>query len=122
MFVPLTVTNLESSVFRFPNLSQTDPWWLSELNMWCSWFNPNKNVNPFWLVVFPGCFCPFWGQRSEYCVAYSFLAPNISTNTVWFVLICSALLTVGARGSVVVEAQCCKPEGRGFKSRWGGFF
>jgi hypothetical protein len=25
MFVPLTVTNLESSVFRFPNLSQTDP-------------------------------------------------------------------------------------------------
>jgi hypothetical protein len=28
----------------------------------------------------------------------------------------------GARGSVVVKALCCKPEGRGFKSRWGGFF
>jgi hypothetical protein len=27
-----------------------------------------------------------------------------------------------ARGSVVVKALCCKPEGRGFKSRWGGFF
>jgi hypothetical protein len=26
------------------------------------------------------------------------------------------------RGSVVVKALCCKPEGRGFKSRWGGFF
>jgi hypothetical protein len=23
----------------------------------------------------------------------------------------------GARGSVVVKALCCKPEGRGFKSR-----
>jgi hypothetical protein len=30
--------------------------------------------------------------------------------------------SVGARGSVVVKALCCKPEGRGFKSRWGGFF
>jgi hypothetical protein len=28
----------------------------------------------------------------------------------------------GARGSVVVKALRCKPEGRGFKSRWGGFF
>jgi hypothetical protein len=27
-----------------------------------------------------------------------------------------------ARGSVVVKALCCKPEGRGFKSRSGGFF
>jgi hypothetical protein len=26
-----------------------------------------------------------------------------------------------ARGSVVVKALCCKPEGRGFKSQWGGF-
>jgi hypothetical protein len=25
------------------------------------------------------------------------------------------------RGSVVVKALCCKPEGRGFKSRIGGF-
>jgi hypothetical protein len=25
-------------------------------------------------------------------------------------------------GSVVVKALCCKPEGRGFQSRWGGFF
>jgi hypothetical protein len=24
---------------------------------------------------------------------------------------------LGARGSVVVKALCCKPEGRGFKSR-----
>jgi hypothetical protein len=24
---------------------------------------------------------------------------------------------IGARGSVVVKALCCKPEGRGFKSR-----
>jgi hypothetical protein len=29
---------------------------------------------------------------------------------------------MGARGSVVVKALCCKPEGRGFKSRWGRFF
>jgi hypothetical protein len=28
----------------------------------------------------------------------------------------------GARGSVAVEALCYKPEGRGFKSRQGGFF
>jgi hypothetical protein len=28
----------------------------------------------------------------------------------------------GARGSVVVKALCCKPESRGFKSRWGGYF
>jgi hypothetical protein len=28
----------------------------------------------------------------------------------------------GARGRVVVKALCCKPEGRGFNSRWGGFF
>jgi hypothetical protein len=28
----------------------------------------------------------------------------------------------GARGSVVVEALCYKPEGRGIASRWGGFF
>jgi hypothetical protein len=26
------------------------------------------------------------------------------------------------RGSVVVKALCCKPEGLEFKSRWGGFF
>jgi hypothetical protein len=26
------------------------------------------------------------------------------------------------RGSVVVKALCCKPEDRGFKSQWGGFF
>jgi hypothetical protein len=25
-------------------------------------------------------------------------------------------------GSIVVKALCCKPEGCGFKSRWGGFF
>jgi hypothetical protein len=28
----------------------------------------------------------------------------------------------GERGSVVVEALCYKPEGRGIASRWGGFF
>jgi hypothetical protein len=28
----------------------------------------------------------------------------------------------GARGSVVVKAQCYKPEGRGFDIRWGEFF
>jgi hypothetical protein len=28
----------------------------------------------------------------------------------------------GAGGSVVVEALCYKPEGRGMVSRWGGFF
>jgi hypothetical protein len=27
----------------------------------------------------------------------------------------------GARGSVVVKALCCKPEGHGFDSRWGEF-
>jgi hypothetical protein len=27
-----------------------------------------------------------------------------------------------ARDSVAVKALCCKPEGRGFKSRRGGFF
>jgi hypothetical protein len=33
------------------------------------------------------------------------------------VLIDVKLIIVGARGSVVVEAICYKPEGRGFKSR-----
>jgi hypothetical protein len=28
----------------------------------------------------------------------------------------------GARGSIVAEALCCKPEGRGIASRRGGFF
>jgi hypothetical protein len=39
-----------------------------------------------------------------------------------FLLILLYIIVVGARGSVVVKALCCKPEGRGFKSRWGGFF
>jgi hypothetical protein len=29
---------------------------------------------------------------------------------------------VGVGGSVLVKALRFKPEGRGFKSRWGGFF
>jgi hypothetical protein len=37
-------------------------------------------------------------------------------------LIYKIIFYLGARGSVVVKALCCKPEGRGFKSRWGGFF
>jgi hypothetical protein len=32
------------------------------------------------------------------------------------------LIVIGAHCSVVVKALFCKPEGRGFKSRWGGFF
>jgi hypothetical protein len=31
-------------------------------------------------------------------------------------------LSKGARGSVVVEALCYKPEDRGFETRCGGFF
>jgi hypothetical protein len=27
-----------------------------------------------------------------------------------------------ARGSLVVKALCCRPEGRRFKSRWCGFY
>jgi hypothetical protein len=34
----------------------------------------------------------------------------------------NAFVLVGARGSVVVEALCYKPEGRGIASRRGGFF
>jgi hypothetical protein len=30
-------------------------------------------------------------------------------------------LQSGARGSVVVKALCCKPEGRGFDTRQGDF-
>jgi hypothetical protein len=40
------------------------------------------------------------------------------TNTIIIIII----IIIGARGSVVIKALCCKPEGRGFKSRWGGFF
>jgi hypothetical protein len=29
---------------------------------------------------------------------------------------------IGARGSVVVEALCYKPEGHGFEIRWGELF
>jgi hypothetical protein len=32
------------------------------------------------------------------------------------------IIARGARGSIVVQALCCKLEGRGFKSRWCGFF
>jgi hypothetical protein len=28
---------------------------------------------------------------------------------------------VVACGNIVVKALCCKPEGHGFKSQWGGF-
>jgi hypothetical protein len=34
----------------------------------------------------------------------------------------STRTTLGARGSVVVEALCYKPEGCGIASRWSGFF
>jgi hypothetical protein len=34
----------------------------------------------------------------------------------WIVLICFELRTLRARGSVVVEALCCKPEGCGFET------
>jgi hypothetical protein len=30
--------------------------------------------------------------------------------------------SLGARGSIVVEGLCYKPEGRGIASQWGGFF
>jgi hypothetical protein len=39
----------------------------------------------------------------------------ISQFITFYLLVCS-------RGSVVVKALCCKPEGRGLASRWGGFF
>jgi hypothetical protein len=29
------------------------------------------------------------------------------------------VLYIGARGNVVVEAQCCKPQSQGFDSLWG---
>jgi hypothetical protein len=34
----------------------------------------------------------------------------------------SSVSHFGVRGSIVVKALCCKPEGRGFKSRLVGFF
>jgi hypothetical protein len=45
-----------------------------------------------------------------------YLPPALTfTSSVLYILI-------GARDSVVVEALCYKPEGRGIASRWGGFF
>jgi hypothetical protein len=38
---------------------------------------------------------------------------NSGSEAIWAL----SLLSVGACGSVVVKALCCKPEGRGFKSR-----
>jgi hypothetical protein len=35
----------------------------------------------------------------------------------YFIIIIIIIIIIGARGSVVVKALCCKPEGRGFKSR-----
>jgi hypothetical protein len=39
----------------------------------------------------------------------------------WFLKVLSNLkihkIILGARGSVVVKALCCKPEGRGFETR-----
>jgi hypothetical protein len=40
--------------------------------------------------------------------------------TIWF--LCFPYWGTGARGSLVVKALCCKPEGREFASWWGGFF
>jgi hypothetical protein len=34
-----------------------------------------------------------------------------------FIILVRTSQETGARGSVVVKALCCKPEGRGFKSR-----
>jgi hypothetical protein len=42
------------------------------------------------------------------------LAENYVINRGIFLLL---FLVEGARGIVVVKALCCKPEGRGFKSR-----
>jgi hypothetical protein len=44
-------SQFEESFFGFPCLPQTSLWWLNELNTWCPWFHPNKNVNLFWRVV-----------------------------------------------------------------------
>jgi hypothetical protein len=33
------------------------------------------------------------------------------------IIIIIIIIIMGARGSVVVKALCCKPDGRGFKSR-----
>jgi hypothetical protein len=53
------------------------------------------------------------------------LHANKSTNKsnyVGFEVLTAVVMNSTIRGSVVVKALCCKPEGRGFKSRLGGFF
>jgi hypothetical protein len=47
-------------------------------------------------------------------------APISSNTTRNFIL--SIILWKGARGKVVVEALCYKPDDGGIASRWGGFF
>jgi hypothetical protein len=66
--------------------------------------------------------------RSQQCLLRtesisSRLCFYLTENACIFFSQCTRMLRMkGARGSVVVEAVCYKPEGRGIKSRWGGFF
>jgi hypothetical protein len=58
---------------------------------------------------------PFYGFCTFTLQTWVSLQRNITTE------LNQSLYYKGARGSIVVEALCCKPEGRGFDSRWGEF-
>jgi predicted benzoate:H+ symporter BenE len=100
-----------------------------------SWFyGPLRNFALFKTCLFFYIIClrlPFFtfGSRISFSTSPIHLNPGHPTfsltsallsGSVLITLVC--IILMGARGSVVVKALCCKPEGRGIASRWGGFF
>jgi hypothetical protein len=59
-----------------------------------------------------------YSVTTYYTIYYSFTDPPLFIQvTLATHIIKRGTVIKGARGSVVVKALCCKPEGRGFKSR-----
>jgi hypothetical protein len=97
----------------------------------CKWFNCFAflimHVNHMRMgIQFPHRIA-LGGQVKTTVVAFGFRSQFYDSDCLYYQILIYILYNlaqewVEARGSVVVKALCCKPEGRGFKSRWDECF